>query len=475
MKKNIHFILFGVFFVALQGVIAQVTLRIPGNALPQLTPIEGKLYVAGSFNNWNAANTASQLLLQPDGSYAVTLSGLTNGTTVEYKFTRGNWDFVETLSDGSFLTNRTLTVTNGTTSNHAIANWDDVSTPGVANSSKPNVRILNAEFNMPELGNKKRRIWVSLPPDYNISPTRRYPVMYMHDGQNLFDNATSFSGEWAVDDSLDALFAGGDAGIIVVGIDNGGADRLNEYSPWVNTQYGGGDGDQYIDFLVNTLKPHIDNVFRTKPGREYTAIGGSSMGGLISMYGGIERQDIFSKLLIFSPSFWFSSQCFSHVTQKGKQFPMRIYMMCGTPEGNGSVQQDLNTMKTTLLAAGFSTTEINYQVRADGQHSEWFWRREFPDAYKWLFDSQATAIHAFAPENTPFYIVPVPVKTHLDIVWENATETYNVAIFNSLGQNVLFSTTKGNQTFDFQTYPKGVYLLIVEYQGKTYRKKILKE
>lgn len=124
----------------------------------------------------------------------------------------------------------------------------------------------------------------------------------MHDGQNVFETATSFSGEWEVDESLNALHENGDYGCIVVAIDNGGAFRLDEYSPWINTQFGEGQGDDYMQFIINTLKPDIDNSYRTKPERDYTGIMGSSMGGLISMYGGMEYNSVFSKIGAFSPS-----------------------------------------------------------------------------------------------------------------------------------------------------------------------------
>src|SRR5690606_36165183 len=145
-----------------------------------------------------------------------------------------------------------------------------------------------------------------LPPDYETS-AKYYPVLYMHDGQNLFDVRTSFSGEWKVDEHLDSLFLLGDPGCIVVGIDNGGTNRINEYSPWVNPQYGGGQGDQYIEFLIETLKPYIDQNYRTLPDAEHTGIMGSSMGGLISYYGGLTNQNVFGRIGAFSSSFWFSN------------------------------------------------------------------------------------------------------------------------------------------------------------------------
>jgi predicted alpha/beta superfamily hydrolase len=335
------------------------------------------------------------------------------------------------------------------------------------------VYILNEHFPIPQL-NRTRRVWVYLPPDYKLSQNH-YPVIYLQDGQNLFDNATSFSGEWGIDESLEQLFAGGDAGAIVVGVDNGGKSRIDEYAAWKNPQYGGGEGVQYMDFLVNTLKPYIDSSFRTLPDRLHTAIGGSSMGGLISMYGGIEFQQVFGKLLIFSPSFWFSPDCYTQISQKGRKFPTRIYMLCGTPEGGGTVEKDMKQMYQTLIQSGFDSTEVKFEVRADGQHSEWFWRREFTDAYKWLFETDANAVEYSSNDNLPFVLSPMPFSETFAIQWKVPTKTYTVSIFSSTGQNVFFQILNSNTEINITGFPKGIYLLIIEENGNTYRKKILKE
>ncbi len=159
-------------------------------------------------------------------------------------------------------------------------------------------------FIIPQL-NRERRIWMYLPPDYEVS-NEAYPVVYMHDAQNLFDETTSYSGEWSVDETLDRLFKDKNLKLIVVGIDNGGEKRLDEYSPWKNEKYGGGEGDAYLDFVVNTLKPYIDNNFNTLKDKTNTAIIGSSMGGLISHYAALKYPEVFGKIGVYSPAFWFS-------------------------------------------------------------------------------------------------------------------------------------------------------------------------
>ena len=122
-----------------------------------------------------------------------------------------------------------------------------------------------------------RKIWLYLPKNYESS-TKKYPVIYMHDAQNLFDAKTSFAGEWNVDEKLDSL----SAQVIVVGIENGGDKRLEELTPYKNEKYGGGNAEKYLEFIVNTLKPEIDKKYRTKTDTKNTTIMGSSLGGLVS-------------------------------------------------------------------------------------------------------------------------------------------------------------------------------------------------
>ncbi|WP_188814398.1 alpha/beta hydrolase [Hymenobacter cavernae] len=248
----------------------------------------------------------------------------------------------------------------------------------------PNVTILTDSFTIPQL-NRERRIWLYLPNDYATSQ-RRYPVLYLQDGQNVFDEATSFSGEWGVDETLSHLQATGqDQGCIVVAVDNDGKRRLDEYSPWRNEKLGGGEGSAYVEFVVKTLKPYLDSHYRTLPGREHTGIAGSSMGALISLYAALKYPDVFSKVGVFSPAFWFAEQpLFTFVRTAKIQLPMRFYFVAGAQEGEKMVPL-MSAMRDSLRSLGVAEKDISYQVRADGKHSEWFWRREFPAAYQWLY------------------------------------------------------------------------------------------
>ncbi|HST62288.1 MAG TPA: alpha/beta hydrolase-fold protein [Longimicrobium sp.] len=269
---------------------------------------------------------------------------------------------------------------------------------GAENAPRPHsatasVRVMDTAFAMPELG-RTRRVWIYLPPDY-ASSQKTYPVLYMHDGQNVFDAATSYAGEWGVDEALDSLHAAGDPGVIVVAVDNGQQQRMNEYSPWVHPEHGGGQGAAYADFLANTLKPHVDRSYRTRPGPESTGIMGSSMGGLISLYAALRHPGVFGRVGVFSPSLWFSDSVFVAARAGVASGPRpRMYFVSGGKEGPGTAPRIVvvaqQRMIDTLAAAGWTVgTDVLAAAPDDGEHNEWFWRREFPAAYRWLFADPA--------------------------------------------------------------------------------------
>lgn len=366
---------------------AQLTLRVTG--VPAGTP--DTIHAAGTFNSWDPADSIARLVRGSGGEYAVTLPAHVRGA-VEFKFTLGSWDAVELDSAGQGVGNRTFIVpaTGAATYTGTVARWQDpASKPPVAHTARATVSVMDTAFAMPELG-RARRVWIYLPPDYATSD-KRYPVLYMHDGQNVFDNATSYAGEWGVDESLDSLFAAGDPGAIVVAVDNGQQLRMNEYSPWTHPRHGGGEGDRYADFLANTLKPYIDRTYRTKPGPESTGIMGSSMGGLISLTAALRHPDVFGRVGVFSPSLWFSDSVWT-AARAGVASGARphFYFVSGGSEGPpadpGVVVRDQQRMIDTLTAAGWTVgTDLQPSAPNDGKHSEWFWRREFPPAYRWLF------------------------------------------------------------------------------------------
>lgn len=255
-------------------------------------------------------------------------------------------------------------------------------------TARESVSVMDTAFAMPELG-RTRRVWIYLPPGYAASGAR-YPVLYLQDGQNVFDAATSYAGEWGVDEALDSLAAAGDPGVIVIAVDHGGERRMDEYSPWRHPQHGGGEGGAYVDFLARTLKPYIDRTYRTRPEPESTAIVGSSMGGLISLVAALRYPDVFGRAGVFSPSLWFSDGVWALPRASAiRGARPRFYFVSGGSEGDERdprvVVRDQQRMVDTLAAAGWTADELHAVAPDDGRHSEWFWRREFPAAYRWLF------------------------------------------------------------------------------------------
>ncbi|NVJ88495.1 MAG: alpha/beta hydrolase [Flavobacteriaceae bacterium] len=247
-----------------------------------------------------------------------------------------------------------------------------------------NVAVLEKEFIIDGLNDISHKVWLYLPPNYNSS-NQTYPVIYMHDAQNLFDDATSFIGEWSVDEILNDYFTKTGKGFIVVGFENGRAKRIEEYTPWKHEKYGGGKGAIYVDFLVKELKPYIDKNYRTKTGAKSTAIIGSSLGGLISFYGGLKYPDVFGKIGAMSTSFWFSNQVNEFAKQNGNLQNTRLHLLVGGKEGESMVPNTLNIEKL-LIATGFNKNNLTTKVVAEGKHNEAFWKSEFLEVVNFLFE-----------------------------------------------------------------------------------------
>jgi len=251
-------------------------------------------------------------------------------------------------------------------------------------TASKNVTILEKEFVIPNLNNISHKIWVYLPPNYEVS-TKKFPVIYMHDAQNLFDDKTSYIGEWKVDESLNELFHTTKKGFIVVGVENGGEERINEYTPWPNEKYGGGKGAVYIDFIVNTLKPYIDETYRTKAQQKYTGLVGSSLGGLISYYGGLKYPNTFGKIGALSTSFWFSDKVIDFTIQNGNINNVKMFLLAGEKEGEEMVESTNKTEKL-LLETGFKSKNLTSKIVSEGEHNEAFWSTEFLGIIKWLYN-----------------------------------------------------------------------------------------
>ena len=250
-----------------------------------------------------------------------------------------------------------------------------------------------------------RSLRIYLPPDYERNNSH-YPVIYMHDGQNLFDVETSAYGHvWEIKKTLDSLyFEGKTKGIIVVGIDSDPRLRFLEYSPWNNENIqeivpntelinlSGGGGFSYLDFIIDELKPYIDKNFRTLRHREDTAMVGSSMGGFISLAAGVKYQHVFSKIAALSSASFFAEKELKLLIESiGKKLPMRIYMDVGTRE---TINPEFSEFSKIYLksneeiysafkSSGFDY--IKFKVIHGAIHNETEWAKRFPEVIQWLF------------------------------------------------------------------------------------------
>lgn len=355
---------------------AQYTVRLIVNTVA--TRAQEDIYVTGNFNNWNPKD--EQYKLKPFGGSrkSIVLKDMAAGTYA-FKFTRGAADKLETTSDGRDIADRVLEVNDDLSLEFNIPGWkDDYPDKPKRYTASPQVRIMDTAFQIPQL-NRTRRVWVYLPKGYATSG-KTYPVLYMQDGQNLFNDQTAEGEEWGVDECLDSLQQQTGKYCIVVAIDNGGDKRMNEFNAWDHPQYGKGEGAAFAEFLAMTLKPYIDSKYRSlrSAGNQYLL--GSGMGGVISLFTALQYPDVFGGAAVFSPTFQHTPQIFSKAEQFSTPSMPAFYLYGGNKEDGGVVAQ-VEKMSEILK------TKQRYVIRTVanplGQHNETYWRREFRDFYKW--------------------------------------------------------------------------------------------
>jgi predicted alpha/beta superfamily hydrolase len=234
----------------------------------------------------------------------------------------------------------------------------------------------------PELGNQ-RDVLVYLPPSYHQGEGS-YPVLYMQDGQNLFDPDTSFAGDWGVGRAMNAAARRG-VEAIVVGVPNMGPERLDEYSPFPDPGAGGGGkGGAYADFLAGTLKPIVDGRFRTTRERNGTVVVGSSMGGLISLVALLRHPETFGAAGVLSPSLWFAGGAIFSEVERVPYVPARIYLDIGVQEGPEHVA-NARRMRDLLQRKGYRIgSDLRWLESRSGRHDERSWGRRFARALPFL-------------------------------------------------------------------------------------------
>lgn len=341
-----------------------------------VTKTVDSIFAAGSFNNWNPGNAAF-LFHKTTNGFQLVLTNLQTGNHA-FKLTRGSWQTVECTADGTDVSNREFFLQSDTTLVCDIIAWKKASEATIpVSTASPNVQILDTAFVIPQL-NRKRTIRIYLPAGYQNS-TKRYPVLYMQDGQNLFDVTTAGFGEWGIDETLDSLGKAKRATCIVVGIDNS-SQRLTEYNPYYFERFGEGEGNAYADFIALTLKPYIDSSFRTLLQPQSTLIAGSSMGGLISYFTMLKYPEVFGKAGVFSPAFWTADSIKAYSIQQASKTAGKVFFYMGGAEGERYVKD----MQQIAEQFGLQTSGTAYCViDAAGKHNEAAWRKWFPEFIRW--------------------------------------------------------------------------------------------
>ncbi len=244
--------------------------------------------------------------------------------------------------------------------------------------------------------NNDRDLIVYLPPGYEASKTQPYPVLYMHDGQNIFDGVTSYlpGQEWRVDETAEALIAAGKIEpLIIVGIYNAGKDRGDEYTPAKDKTYNmGGKADLYGRMLVEEIKPFIDGTYRTLRSAQHTGLGGSSLGGIASLYLGLKHQDVFSRLAVVSPTVWFAERHIVHYVEALPRKPeTRIWLDMGTKEGRNPDEEgrsinEARGLQKILVKKGWKLGEdLKYFEAKGAEHNEGAWAERVESILTFLF------------------------------------------------------------------------------------------
>ena len=340
------------------------------------------IYIAGNFNNWQVREERFRLTKKKEGLYTFQFpKDVKLPVPLEYKYSRGGWEDEEIDQYGNKSPNRTIFRLQGLIKDQ-VPRWR-YKGKSYPESFLPIPQILSENFEIPQLI-KTRRITALLPHDYNKSD-KRYPVLYLQDGQNLFDKYAPF-GSWGVNKKLAVLAEKGMGELIVVAIDHAEEERIEEFTPSQKTKLGKGEGKKYVRFLADTLKPYIDKHFRTLTEAQNTGIGGSSMGGLISLYAGMMYPEVYSKWMIFSPSLWVAPTLPFDATDLYTDFDRRIYLYAGDAESEKLVDR-MEELRDTLQGnhSPEVTADLILSIKPGGKHNEHNWGLEFPKAVEWLF------------------------------------------------------------------------------------------
>lgn len=425
--------------------------------IPEAIPEGANISIGSNLNDWNPADTNWFMTKIDDFHYTLVTDVLAEyvGLTAKYKYTvqidgqENMWAQVEGGATGGEISDRTFVISaDGNTVNDTVSMFKNQTGLNSVTGGK----LETFKLDMPQYTDgRTRNIRVWIPDGYDPTNTeKKYPVLYMHDGQNVFDSYTSFSGEWEVDEAITDMVSQGFEGAIVVGIDNS-SDRINEYTPnWPNVDSETADnpsGDKYAAFIVDTLMPYINSHYNVSVDKENTGIGGSSMGGLISYYIGLEYPDKFGQVLVFSPSFWLfgketlgsviANKDFSNVENQPK-----VFLYAGGTGGESSITPYVAFTKDAMVKAGYSEAKIETLVDTAQTHSESAWSKYFPQAYQWLVNFDANP-----PVEKDFY------RIYLDTTYSGWKTPY-IAMWIGGTNIVPMTAVEGKQNLFYYDLPK---------------------
>jgi predicted alpha/beta superfamily hydrolase len=248
---------------------------------------------------------------------------------------------------------------------------------------QPIIEVIEEAYEVPHL-DATRKISALLPHNYHHTD-KHYPVLYLQDGQNLFNPASPY-GDWAIDKSMAKLAEDGKGDLIIIAIDHGEEERISEYLPYYHPRFGEGRGDFYIQFMIEKLMPYINSHYRTLTDFENTGIGGSSMGALVSLHAGLSNPGVFGKLMIFSPSLWISNRIFKYTKTFKPLEESKIYLYSGGKESEEHLPnaKKLGGIIKDKMMNGYHI-DFHFSINEHGNHAEMHWREEFPEAIKWLY------------------------------------------------------------------------------------------
>ncbi|MDX5483064.1 MAG: histidine kinase [Hymenobacteraceae bacterium] len=350
----------------------RLTIKVHAPTLPQ----GAKVYLTGStanLGNWNPSKVA----MAYTGEQTWTKELYLKEKSVAYKFTLGSWEREATDEKGNPLPNFSLQLNKDTLVLHELRHWLSKEPRKISGGITGTVAY---HRDLKAVSVKSRDVVVWLPPGYDKS-TKRYPVLYMHDGQNVFDPATSsFGVDWRVDETADSLIRKGEMEpAIIVGINNT-PDRMNEYVP-------GEKGSAYMDFVVNTVKPLIDQNYRTKTGPKHTLTGGSSAGGIMAFMLAWEYPNVFSKAICMSPAFKIMHIDYVKDVRAytGKKKKIKLYIDNGGIDLEARLQPGIDEMLEALQQKGYREgKDYIWVLEKQAQHNEAAWAKRMPQAFRFL-------------------------------------------------------------------------------------------